>query len=108
MKFSSKVASLVLLAVFSTGVANADNDFGVGLKAGTLGLGLEASWQPLPYLELRVGANAYDYSNDGDVAGINYDQELSLESFYGTANVHFPISPMRVTAGIMTRAAYWM
>jgi len=100
MKFSSKVASLVLLAVFSTGVANADNDFGVGLKAGTLGLGLEASWQPLPYLELRVGANAYDYSNDGDVAGINYDQELSLESFYGTANVHFPISPMRVTAGI--------
>ena len=100
MKFSSKVTSLVLLAVFSTGVANADNDFGVGLMAGTLGLGLEASWQPLPYLELRVGANAYDYSNDGDVAGINYDQELSLESFYGTANVHFPISPMRVTAGI--------
>ena len=57
MKFSSKVASLVLLAVFSTGVANADNDFGVGLKAGTLGLGLGAHFcmgAPLARLEMRV------------------------------------------------------
>lgn len=90
----------MLLAVFSTGMAHADNNFGVGLKAGTLGLGLEGSWRPLPYLELRVGANAYDYSDNGAMAGIDYDQDLSLESFYGTANILFPISPMRVTAGI--------
>lgn len=92
-------ASVLLLTFLATGVANADHDFGVGLKAGTLGLGLEASWQPLPYLELRIGANSFDYSNDGGVAGIDYEQELGLESFYGTANFHFPISPMRVTAG---------
>lgn len=100
MKFSNKMASIMLLAVFSTGMAHADNNFGVGLKAGTLGLGLEGSWRPLPYLELRVGANAYDYSDNGAMAGIDYDQDLSLESFYGTANILFPISPMRVTAGI--------
>ncbi|MGI9221982.1 MAG: hypothetical protein ACR2QS_13200 [Woeseiaceae bacterium] len=100
MRFSNKMASIMLLAVFSAGMANADNNFGVGLKAGTLGLGLEGSWQPLPYLELRVGANAYDYSDNGSMAGIDYDQDLSLESFYGTANILFPISPMRVTAGI--------
>lgn len=95
-----KSASILILTFLCAGIAHADNDFGVGLKAGTLGLGLEASWQPLPYLELRVGANAYDYSDDGSMAGIDYDQDLSLESFYGTANIHFPISPMRVTAGI--------
>jgi hypothetical protein len=100
MKLWKQVASAAVLAVISTGIANADNNFGAGLKAGTLGIGLEASWQPLPYLELRVGANAYDYSDDGEVAGIDYEQELSLESFYGTANILFPISPMRVTAGI--------
>ncbi|MGI9201889.1 MAG: hypothetical protein ACR2QL_12570 [Woeseiaceae bacterium] len=100
MKIWKQATSVVVLAIFSTGIVHADNNFGVGLKAGTVGIGLEASWQPLPYLELRVGANAYDYSDNGDVAGIEYDQELSLESFYGTANIHFPISPMRVTAGI--------
>ena len=91
--------SVLLLTFLAAGVANADNDFGVGLKAGTLGLGLEASWQPLPYIELRVGANSFGYSNDGGVAGIDYEQDLNLESYYGTVNFHFPISPMRVTAG---------
>lgn len=99
MSIIRNTAGILLLTFFSAGMAHADNDFGVGVKAGTLGLGLEASWQPLPYLEVRIGANAFDHSNDGGVAGIDYDQELSLESFYGTANIHFPISPMRVTAG---------
>lgn len=91
---------VLLLALFATGSVSADNDFGIGVKAGTLGLGLEASWQPLPLLELRIGANSYDYADDGSQAGIDYDATLTLESFYGTANFHFPISPMRLTAGI--------
>lgn len=89
----------MLLTLLSAGIAKADHDFGVGLKAGTLGLGLEASWQPLPYLEVRIGANAFDYSNDGAMSGIDYKQELSLQTYYGTANIHFPISPMRLTVG---------
>lgn len=97
--FRSKCGFL-LLAIFAAGGASADNDFGIGVKAGTLGLGLEASWQPLPYLELRVGANSYDYDDDGTQAGIDYDATLALESLYATANFHFPISPMRVTAGV--------
>lgn len=100
MSISKHKCGFLLLALLSAGVANADNDFGLGLKAGTLGLGLEASWQPLPYIEVRVGANSYDYDNDGTQAGIPYDATLALESLYGTANFHFPISPMRVTAGL--------
>ena len=91
---------LLLPLLLAAGTASADNNFGIGVKAGTLGLGLEASWQPLPYLELRVGANSYDYADNGSQAGINYDATLALESYYGTASFHFPISPMRVTAGI--------
>lgn len=100
MSISKHKCGFMLLALLSAGVANADNDFGLGVKAGTLGLGLEASWQPLPYLEVRVGGNSYDYDDDGTQAGIPYDATLALESFYGTANFHFPISPMRVTAGV--------
>ena len=91
---------LLLLALLAAGTASADNDFGVGVKAGTLGLGLEASWQPLPYLEIRLGANSYDYDDTGSQAGVEYDATLGLESYYGTANFHFPVSPMRITAGI--------
>lgn len=91
---------VLLLALLAAGSANADNNFGAGIKAGTLGLGLEASWQPLPYLDVRLGANSFDYDDNGPQAGIDYDGTLTLESFYATANFHFPISPMRVTAGV--------
>jgi hypothetical protein len=100
MCFFRRKSGLLLLILLAAGTANADNDFGIGIKAGTLGLGLEASWQPLPFIELRVGANSYDYQDNGSQAGIDYDATLALQSFYGTANFHFPISPMRVTAGI--------
>jgi len=89
----------LLLTFVSAGIANAEQEFGAGLKVGTLGLGIEASWKPLRYFEVRLGANAYDFTDDGDVAGIDYDGELSLQSFYGTANFLFNNSPMRVTAG---------
>lgn len=100
MSISRSKAGLLALALLATGAAHADNDFGIGLKAGTLGLGLEASWQPLPYLDVRVGGNSYDYEDDGDQAGIPYEATLALESFYATGNFHFPVSPMRITAGL--------
>ncbi len=100
MTNSRSKAGLLVLALMVSGTANADLDLGLGLKAGTLGLGLEATWQPLPYLDVRVGANAYEFDDDGTQAGINYDGTLDLESFYATGNFHFPVSPMRLTAGL--------
>ncbi|MFQ5609768.1 MAG: hypothetical protein ACE5F8_05805 [Woeseiaceae bacterium] len=93
-------AGFIALALFAAGNALADNKFGVGVKAGTLGFGLEGTWRPLPYLDLRLGANTLDYDRDDDYAGVNYDATLGLETFYATANFGFPVSPFRVTAGI--------
>lgn len=104
MRTLRSTAIVLLLTFISAGAANAEQDFGAGIKAGTLGLGIEASWQPLRYLDVRLGANAYEFADDGDVAGIDYDGELSLESFYVTANIHFDNSPMRVTAGFYSNA----
>ncbi len=89
----------VILMSLGTAVAHADIDVGVGIKAGTLGAGIEANWRPFPYLDLRVGANKYDLDDNGSQAGINYDATFGLESFYGTVNFHFPLSPLRLTAG---------
>jgi hypothetical protein len=92
--------SVLALVVFASGTAWADNNFGVGVKAGTLGIGLEGTWRPLPYMDLRVGGNAYDYKETGNQAGVNYEHTLGLESYYATANFRFPLSPFRVTAGL--------
>jgi hypothetical protein len=88
-------ASFVLLSS-----APAAADFGVGVKAGTLGLGVEARWDPpVPWFDLRVGLNQYDYDNSGDYAGVDYDATLALDSYYVTGNLKFPMSPLRLTLG---------
>ncbi len=93
-----RFSAAILLSLAAT-VASADMDVGVGIKAGTLGAGIEAKWRPLPYLDLRVGANSYELDDIGSRAGINYDATLGLETFYGTINLRFPLTPLRLSAG---------
>jgi len=95
-KSATKLVLLALCITFS-GAANAD--FGVGVKAGTLGLGIEGRWSPLPWLDVRVGANQYDLDADGYQAGIDYNATLALDNYFLTGNFRFPLSPFRVTAG---------
>ncbi len=95
-------ASLIGLVLAASGAAHADKDFGIGLKAGTLGAGIEGTWRPLPYIDLRVGTNFYEYDDSGDQAGVNYNATLDLDTVYGTANFRFPLSPFRVTAGLFS------
>ena len=85
MKSTHLKAALAALALLASGSAAAD--FGVGLKAGTLGLGVEARWDPpVPWFDLRVGFNQYDYDDAADYAGIDYDATLSLDNYYLTTN----------------------
>ena len=98
MKFKSLKAALAASALLAFGSASAD--FGVGVKAGTLGVGLEGRWDPpVPWFDVRVGLNQYDYDDDGDYAGIDYDATLALDSYYVTGNFKFPLSPLRFTVG---------
>lgn len=100
MKKTSRTALITALLLGAAGTANADT--GVGVKVGTLGLGLEGRWSPLPWLDLRLGANQYDFSDTGSRAGINYDGEFRLDTVYLTGNLRFPLSPLRVTAGVFS------
>jgi len=98
-KVVTKAALLALVLTYSA-VTNAD--FGIGVKAGTLGIGLEGRWSPLPWFDLRVGANKYDYDISGLQAGIDYDATLALDTYFLTGNLNFPASPFRVTAGVFS------
>ena len=101
MKNTVLKAALALL-VLAAGTANADLNLGVGVKAGTLGIGVEGRWSPLPYMDVRFGGNAYEYDETGSQAGVNYDAVLNLDTFYATANLRFPLSPFRVTGGVFS------
>lgn len=100
MNSSNTKAILIALTLFASYAANADT--GVGFKAGTLGLGIEGRWSPIPWLDLRVGANRYDFDDSGSQAGVNYDATFALDSYYATGNFRFPLSPFRITAGLFS------
>ena len=97
MKNPISTAALLAFVLASSSAANAD--LGVGVKAGTLGLGIEGRWSPLPWMDLRLGANRYDYDVTGAQAGIDYDATLALDTYFLTGNLRFPLSPFRITAG---------
>ena len=97
MNKSTTRAALIALALATAGTANAD--FGVGMKAGTLGLGIEGRWSPLPWFDIRAGANQYDFEDSGFYASVEYDGVLAMDTHFVTGNFRFPLSPFRVTAG---------
>lgn len=94
--------ALLGLGLLGTQSAVADSDLWLGAKGGTLGFGLEATWRPIPFLDVRAGVNNFTYDTADAEAGINYDKELDLSSFYATANLRPPLSPFRLTAGIFS------
>jgi hypothetical protein len=97
MNLSITRATLIALVLALPGAASAD--FGVGMKAGTLGLGIEGRWSPLPWFDIRGGLNRYDYESSGTQAGIDYDGVLALDTLFLTGNFRVPLSPFRLTAG---------
>ena len=99
MKFLQTKAIVLFGALTLCTSAAANDDFWVGVKAGTLGYGAEVAWKPLEWLDLRAGANFYDFNDAGAQAGINYDGTLELDTVYLTGNFRFLLSPFRLTAG---------
>jgi len=99
MKILRKAFCVILMTAPLAGPSLADNSLSIGAKVGTLGIGLEASWHPLPWFDLRAGVNKYVYDDSGSQAGINYDAELNLDTIFATLNFRFPMSPMRLTIG---------
>lgn len=99
MKFHRMKTILLLTAMALSSTASANDNFWVGVKAGTLGFGIEGAWRPIEWLDVRAGGNFYDYDATETQAGITYDATLALETFYVTGNFRFPLSPFRLTAG---------
>jgi hypothetical protein len=99
MRTSTICAALACAALLAGTRSAVADDFWLGAKVGTLGIGLEAAWRPIPWMDVRVGGNGYDYKEYGSQAGINYNATLHLSTYYITGNLLFPGSPFRITLG---------
>ncbi len=101
----SKPNSILLLSLSSllalgSGCAETGG-VAIGGKAGTLGYGGELTAKIRSDLNARVGINTLDLDFDGDIADIDYDLDLGLDSFTALVDWFAFNGPLRITGGVI-------
>ena len=93
-------ATAVVLPLAPLAAHAADGPF-VGVRASTLGAGLEIGDNISPYWDVRLIGNGFDYSANRTVDDIRYDGKLKMGSLGVQADWH-PIAngPLYLTAGL--------
>jgi hypothetical protein len=91
---------LALSSLFATVGALAD-DFALGAKAGTLGLGLEGTFRLNDRFNVRGGINGYSRRINETESDIPYHADVNLKSFGLFFDVHPFAGVFRVTAGFI-------
>ena len=89
-----------LAALLVTGGAAADG-FGLGVKAGTLGFGVEGTFGLSESVNLRAGVNSYSVTGDETASDIRYDGKLELRTLALLLDWHPFAGTFRLTAGLM-------
>jgi hypothetical protein len=86
---------IVLLAL-----AGQTHAAGLGVRAGTTGLGVDYGWGVLPTLGARVGFSALKFNTDVDSGNVDYDAKLKIGMLSGLLDWS-PLGPFRVSAGLV-------
>jgi len=81
-------------------VNNALPHFGVGVKVGTLGIGLQVGTALASRVNLRAGANFFSYQDSLNQDGVDYNGTLQLRSVEAKLDL-FVIGGFRVTPGLL-------
>lgn len=90
------------LAVLSLVAAGSVQAAGIGVRAGTTGVGADVAWDLAPTLSARVGYSALKWNYDVDTSsGIEYDGQLKLSNLNTMIDFH-PLGPVfRLTGGVI-------
>jgi len=81
-------------------VSNDLPGFGVGIKVGTLGIGVQVGTALASRVNLRGGANFFNYSDSFNEDGVIYNGTLQLRSVEAKLDL-FVIGGFRVTPGLL-------
>src|SRR6478735_9721342 len=81
-------------------VSNSEPHFAVGVKVGTLGIGIQAGTALASRVNLRGGANFFTYKDSLTEDGVTYNGTLQLRSVEAKLDL-FLIGGFRVTPGLL-------
>ena len=88
----------VAAAFFATGPAQAA---GVGIRAGTTGIGADVAWNLAPTIDARVGYSALKWGYDINTANASYNGDLKLSNLNTLLDFR-PLGPIfRITGGLI-------
>ncbi|MFC7334073.1 hypothetical protein [Rhodocista pekingensis] len=88
------------VAAFLLSATPAAAEVGVGISAGTTGVGAELSYQILPVLGLRLDAGTLGLSRSIKVDDIDYDGDVTLRSAGALLDWYPLAGSFRLTAGL--------
>lgn len=93
------VCAIVFLATLSP--AAAGDRVGIGVKAGTLGLGVDLTGRITNWFSVRASYNTADVSESDEVSDIEYDGDVALGAYGLLLDFHPFKNNFRLTAGYM-------
>ncbi len=94
------LTSCLTCLIFSQASAEEQGNIGVGVKAGTLGVGAEVDLGLNEILHLRGGANYLQFSFDSTISNIDYEMEPEFKNFSLLLDVYPFSGSFRITGGI--------
>jgi hypothetical protein len=93
--------SKILAAAAALAAAGSVHAAGIGIRAGTTGVGADLGWNLAPTLDARVGYSALSFGSHVTSNDIRYDAKLKLSNLSALADWH-PAGPLfRVSAGLI-------
>ena len=91
----------ILLFAAALVAAGAAQAAGIGLRAGTTGIGADVAWGIAPTLSARIGYSALKWGYDVDTSNARYEGDLTLSNLSGLLDFH-PLGPsFRLTGGLI-------
>ena len=85
----------------SSSGADTDKPFTIGLKAGTLGVGVDVSKPITKNVSLRINANGFSYNRTGTQEDIQYDADVELSNVGFIADYYpYETTPFKISAGV--------
>ena len=95
------IGAIFVMANLANVSTAAPGDVALGLKAGTLGLGLELTVEAADQVNVRFGGNYFKINTEVDVEDNDYDLDLKLQSFTALADWYVTDGSFRITGGVV-------
>lgn len=99
--FAGAVLAFVVSLLVATGAAEAGDRVGIGVKVGTLGLGVDLTGRVNNWFSVRGSVNAYDLTKTYSDTDIDYDADATLGAYGVLLDFHPFRGNFRLTAGYM-------